>query len=43
MERRGLLMKRAVSLVAAGAAVTLVAEAAANVWAVRRTAMRWLG
>ncbi len=36
-------MKRTVSLVAAGAAATLVAEVAAYVWALRRTAMRWLG
>lgn len=36
-------MKRAAGLVAAGAATTLVVEAVAYIWAVRRTAMRWLG
>lgn len=36
-------MKRTVSLVAAGAAATLATEVVVYVWALRRTAMRWLG
>lgn len=36
-------MKRTVGLVTAGAAATLALEITAYVWAVRRTAMRWLG
>jgi hypothetical protein len=36
-------MKRRAGYVAAGAAATLVAEAALYVWAIKRAALRWLG